>query len=89
MDTLKVFNRMEDLSNLSKIPVIEEKITNVQSIISEVKTGIDSLNNLKIDFEKTKTDVSWLKGWHNKIVLGVIFSILIGFFTIIFSLVGK
>lgn len=56
---------------LSQIPVIFEKISNVKEAVDEIKVRTEGLNGLK-------TDVKWLKSWHWKIVVGVIFAIIIG-----------
>jgi len=68
--------RASDLINLEKIPVIEERISGIHQGILEIKTSIESFNQLKVEVMETKTNVSWLKSWHNKIVLGILISLL-------------
>jgi len=78
--------RTSDLVNLEKIPVIEERILGIHQGIMEIKASIESFNQLKVEVAETKINVNWLKNWHNKIVLGILISLIsaavLGFFQI-------
>ena len=64
-----MFRREEDMKNLAKIPVIEFQMTQISETLVEIKKNTDG-------FIGVKTDVDWLKQWHNWIVGGVLTSIL-------------
>lgn len=68
-----ILKREDDIKLLY---TMSKQVENTANDVSEIKNKIDNYNGLK-------TDVSWLKNWHNKIVLGVIFSIMIGFIALI------
>lgn len=50
---------------------------------------LENGSNIKIDVEGAKKDISWLKGWHNKVVLGIVLSILTGTGALVFSFLIK
>lgn len=64
------------------IAVIKTEILNISKEIKEIKI------NTK-DFGILKTDVKWLKLWHNKIVLGVIAAIIFSGVLLIFKVMEK
>lgn len=70
------------MENLSKIPVIETHLSYIKIAVDEIKESIKPVSEMK-------NDIRWLKFWHNKIVLGVIFALVTGFGTLIFTLVVK
>ena len=55
----------------TQIAVIRTEQKNILVILKEIK------ENTK-DLPVVKNDVAWLKSWHNKIVMGIIFAIIIG-----------
>lgn len=64
------------------IAVIKTEILNMSENITKIEL------NTK-DFGIVKTDVKWLKFWHNKIVLGVIAAIIFSGVLLIFKIVEK
>jgi short subunit fatty acids transporter len=68
--------RTSDLINLEKIPVIEERVSGIHQNVLDIKQSIQDINHLKNDVTENTTNISWLKSWHNKIVLGVLLSLL-------------
>lgn len=79
--------RNEELNNLNKIPVIEERTSRIQSDITEIKTGIQAFNGVKLQVEKNRTNIGWLRGWHNKIVLGILLAFSVGIVTWIVTVI--
>ena len=77
-----IFNRKIDMENLNKIPVIETHLTYIKIAVDEIKETIKPVAGMK-------SDIAWLKFWHNKIVMGVILALVTGLGTLIFTLVVK
>lgn len=55
----------------TQVAVMRTEQKNMLKILEEIKDNT-------IDLPVLRTDVSWLKFWHNKIVMGIIFAIIIG-----------
>ncbi len=65
-------------STETKIAVMRTEQKSMLSILKEIKENTKDLPVLR-------TDVSWLKSWHNKIVVGVLFAIILGGVAMIFQ----
>lgn len=74
--------RQADFEHLSKIPVIETHIEYMREKLDSIESGIR-------DVPTIKNDVSWLKSWHNKIVLGIILAGLVGICSLVFTLIKR
>ena len=87
------FQRKEDMDHLSQIPVLTVKMENMEKQMTEmggdikvIKEGFQQFQlkltevngNQNTEIKGVKGDVSWLKEWHNKIVLGLVLAILGG-----------
>ena len=65
--------RHMDLDNLAHIPVILERIENVQKAIDEIKIITAPINSMKTDIHWLKKNVGWLYG-----VVSAVFIIMVG-----------
>lgn len=74
--------RQIDLEHLSKIPVIETHISYIRQTLDNIQASI-------IEVPTIKNDVSWLKSWHNKIVLGIILAGTVGICSMIFTIIKR
>lgn len=59
------------LSTRTRVEVVINEQKNMFIVLKEIKENTKDLPVLR-------TDLKWLKDWHNKIVIGVLFAIIVG-----------
>lgn len=63
---------------------IKTQVAVIRTRIKSIDDGIREIKKNTQDLPAVRTDVEWLKSWHNKIVVGVILAIIVGGVALIF-----
>lgn len=57
---------------------LKTQVAVIRSRMKSIDDGIKEIKENTKDLPVVRNDVKWLKFWHNKIVIGIIFAIIVG-----------